>query len=251
MARVHSAPRKFRLPGSPMGRRHSLSPTQGIVRRCTASIAAGAVAGAYAVLQSLLLTERAEAAARQAFGAAGGNWYRLTYNVLAVGLLAVHDRLLARLPDHTVYALRSPWSWVVRAAGLTGFMGLAMSLRLTDAATFLGLRQSGLLQAYRRPLVERGPYARVRHPTYWCMLAILWARSAMTRNALVANVVFTVYLGIASFFEERRLIREFGQAYVDYCRRVPRLFPALCRSTGEHTPSPLTGTAREVHACTC
>lgn len=75
--------------------------------------------------------------------------------------------------------------------------GLAVCLRLTDAATFLGLRQASLLPPYLRPLVERGPYGWVRHPTYWCMLGILWGKPAMTGTGLAVNVVFTLYLGIA------------------------------------------------------
>jgi len=165
MARARNAPKTFRLPTSPWGTRRSRSPAQGMgmLGQSMAPLAAGASAGAYAVLHSLLLTERAEAAAHQAFGAAGVNWYRLAYNVLAVGLLAVHDRMLARLPDHSVYALRSPWSWLVRAVGLSGFVGLAACLRLTDAATFVGPRQSARSPGLFHPRCRR----RAARPPGW------------------------------------------------------------------------------------
>jgi protein-S-isoprenylcysteine O-methyltransferase Ste14 len=186
---------------------------------------AAASAGLYAALHSLLASDEAQAIARRVFGPATDRWYRLAYNALAVGLLVAHDRLLARLPRQTVYALPPPWRTLAWLVQLAGFAGLVACLRLTDAATFLGLRQAGLLPPYRRPLVEHGPYGRVRHPTYWCMLGMLWGKSSMTRVELVANLVFTLYLGIGSFFEERRLVREFGPAYLAYRRRVPRLLP--------------------------
>jgi protein-S-isoprenylcysteine O-methyltransferase Ste14 len=191
-------------------------------------------AGVYAALHSLLASDEAQAVARRACGPGADRWYRLAYNALAVGLLVAQDWLLARLPNSPVYALPPPWSRLIRATQVAAFAGLAGCLRLTDAATFLGLRQAGVLPPYRRPLVERGPYGRVRHPTYWCMLAILWCTSPMTRNALVANLVFTLYLGVGSFFEERRLVREFGAEYLAYRDRVPRLVPVLhvVRATG-------------------
>jgi protein-S-isoprenylcysteine O-methyltransferase Ste14 len=186
---------------------------------------AAASAGLYAALHSLLASDEAQALARRVCGPVADRWYRLAYNALAVGLLVAQERLLARLPSRTVYTLPPPWRSVARLAQLGAFVGLAACLRLTDAATFLGLRQAGLLPSHRRPLVESGPYGRVRHPTYWCMLGILWCKSPMTSVGLSASLVFTLYLGVGSFFEERRLIREFGPAYLEYRRRVPRLLP--------------------------
>jgi protein-S-isoprenylcysteine O-methyltransferase Ste14 len=37
----------------------------------------------------------------------------------------------------------------------------------------------------------------------------------------------SLYLYVGSLLEERRLQLEFGQAYVDYQQRVPRLVPRL------------------------
>jgi len=38
---------------------------------------------------------------------------------------------------------------------------------------------------------------------------------------------FTVYLIIGAFFEERKLDREFGQAYRDYKNSTPMFIPRL------------------------
>jgi protein-S-isoprenylcysteine O-methyltransferase Ste14 len=186
---------------------------------------AAAAAGLYAALHSLLASHEAQAVARRVFGPGADRWYRLAYKTLAVGLLVAQERLLVRLPSRTVYALPSPWRPLARLAQLGAFVGLVACLRLTDAATFLGVRQAGLLPSYRRPLVEHGPYPWVRHPGYWCLLGILWCKTSLTDIGLVVNLVFTVYLGIGSFLEERRLVREFGSIYLAYRRRVPRLLP--------------------------
>ncbi len=146
----------------------------------------------------------------------------------------------------------------MRLGQLGSWVGLALCARLTDPATFMGIRQAGLLPPYRRPLVERGPYGWVRHPGYWCVLGILWFKSSMTRTGLVVNLVFTLYLGVASFFEERRLVREFGPAYLAYRRRVPRFLPhRLPRPAGlpqpveladDAAPEPRRASGTGVHA---
>jgi protein-S-isoprenylcysteine O-methyltransferase Ste14 len=47
----------------------------------------------------------------------------------------------------------------------------------------------------------------------------------MTSSLLALNIGLTAYIWIGLRFEERRLAREFGQAYHEYRRRVPALVP--------------------------
>ena len=47
----------------------------------------------------------------------------------------------------------------------------------------------------------------------------------MTPNLLTLNIGVTLYFWIGSIFEERKLVREFGDAYRAHQARVPRLFP--------------------------
>jgi protein-S-isoprenylcysteine O-methyltransferase Ste14 len=39
------------------------------------------------------------------------------------------------------------------------------------------------------------------------------------------NLGVTLYIYLGSIHEERRLVREFGRAYQEYQRQVPRLLP--------------------------
>ncbi len=187
----------------------------------------------YVALHSLLASDEARMFARRSFGPIADRWYRLAYNGLAIGLLVLLESFLGRLPNRPVYAVPARLQRSVQLGQLGAFAGLAGCLRLTDAATFFGLRQVGLLPPFRRPLVQRGPYGLVRHPGYWCLLGILWFKPSMSRIGLVENAVFSVYLGIASYFEERRLVREFGDAYLAYRRNVPRLLPLRLHSSAE------------------
>jgi protein-S-isoprenylcysteine O-methyltransferase Ste14 len=78
-------------------------------------------------------------------------------------------------------------------------------------------------------LVANGPYRLLRNPLYvgsWLnalALALLMPPSGAVLM-LVLLIVFQVRLILA---EEAYLTEQLGQAYVDYCARVPRLLPAL------------------------
>jgi protein-S-isoprenylcysteine O-methyltransferase Ste14 len=60
----------------------------------------------------------------------------------------------------------------------------------------------------------------VRHPLYFGWTLVVFGTPAMTADRLVFAIVSTAYLAIAIPFEERSLIRHFGQQYERYRGRV-------------------------------
>jgi methanethiol S-methyltransferase len=75
------------------------------------------------------------------------------------------------------------------------------------------------------PFVVRGPYRWVRHPLYSAILVLFWVNPSMTSDRLLFNVLWTAWVIMGTVLEERDLIREFGNLYVDYKRKVPMLIP--------------------------
>jgi protein-S-isoprenylcysteine O-methyltransferase Ste14 len=65
----------------------------------------------------------------------------------------------------------------------------------------------------------------------------------MTTNLLTTYLLFTLYFYFGSVFEERRLLAEFGEAYQDYQRRVPRFIPV--RFPSPHTSGERQNVKRE------
>jgi protein-S-isoprenylcysteine O-methyltransferase Ste14 len=82
-------------------------------------------------------------------------------------------------------------------------------------------------------VVDTGPYALVRHPIYTGLIA------AVAATAIASSTPFTLAGGALMIYglwrkavlEEPFLRHELGQAYDDYCRRVPMLVPFLPRSS--------------------
>ena len=74
-------------------------------------------------------------------------------------------------------------------------------------------------------LVTSGPYELTRNPMYVNLAFLLTGELLMTGSRSLALyeafVALTVYLFVC-FVEEPQLRRRFGEAYAQYCARVPR-----------------------------
>jgi protein-S-isoprenylcysteine O-methyltransferase Ste14 len=188
----------------------------------------------YGALHSLLASLRAKALARRILGPASSRLYRLGYNLVGVLTLLPVLAIPARQPGLLLYRVPWPWSGLMLAGQALALVTTLVGLLQTDLAGFLGLRQ--LLEGEPEgppKLVLTGLYRWVRHPLYTAGLAFLWLSPLMTTSTLALFTGLSLYLYIGSLFEERRLVREFGQAYLDYQHRVPRLMPRPWRRAPE------------------
>lgn len=116
----------------------------------------------------------------------------------------------------------------LRAVQAAGIVFTLWAARALDGLALAGLRQldaplpaSGIETA-SATLQSTGPYGVVRHPIYLGWLLIVWGAPVMTPSHLVFAAVSTVYLVIATIYEERSLHQTFGPAYADYARQVRR-----------------------------
>lgn len=114
----------------------------------------------------------------------------------------------------------------MRGGQLLAALLLLVAVLQTDTLSFVGLRQ--LFEEEKTgQLVTRGLYKVVRHPLYLFSLLFLWLSPSMSINSLVFNIGVTAYFIIGAYFEERKLLRDFGEAYADYKRRTSFLIPGL------------------------
>lgn len=92
---------------------------------------------------------------------------------------------------------------------------------------------------FRTPML----YRVIRHPLYVGWITAFWATPTMTVGHLLFAVALTAYMLIAIPFEERDLVDLYGEAYLEYRRRVPSLIPRPGRSVRDETDV-LTGVAQ-------
>ncbi len=176
----------------------------------------------------MLASPPAKEQVRRWLGAARSRGYRLAYNLIAGITLLPVLAVPAAVPGELLYRLTAPWSIAAVTGQAVAIVLLVVGALQTDVWHFLGLRQLAQPDPAGPPqLVVSGLHRWVRHPLYTAGLLFLWLTPIMTTSILALNLGLTAYVLIGTIFEERRLMTEFGPAYADYRRRVPRLIPGL------------------------
>ena len=78
-------------------------------------------------------------------------------------------------------------------------------------------------------LVVTGIHRYVRHPLYVGTFLFVWGLFIFMPYAslLISNFIISCYTLIGIRFEEQKLLREFGQPYEEYKKKVPKIIPSL------------------------
>jgi methanethiol S-methyltransferase len=172
---------------------------------------------------------------------------RSTYVLAATVLLGLLMWQWRPLPQ-VVWHVQNPTSvLVLRALYLLAWGGLLLSTFLINHFDLFGLNQ---VFAYARgqaikPLPFKTPalYRMVRHPIYLCFLIAFWSAPTMTAGHLLFSWMTTGYIFVGIQFEERDLIRHFGDQYRAYRRSVPMIIPWFSRRAPEEQAKKMRGAA--------
>jgi len=182
----------------------------------------------YGLIHSLLATLGVKARARRFFGPAADRWYRLAYNFFGILSFLPVLSMVVVLPDRQLYVIPSPWVYLTLGGQLAAAVALVVSILQTGLWSFLGVRQAfGTEGENSEKLVTTGLYRWVRHPIYIAGLIFIWLAPVMTGNLLALNLGLTIYLIVGAIYEERKLIRVFGEEYTRYREKTPMLIPGL------------------------
>ena len=186
------------------------------------------IAGAvYGAIHSLTASIQLKQAAAKRFGEPGRRYYRLAYVVFSLITTPLYMALILLLPDAQLYRIPAPWIYLTLVIQFMALIGMALSFRGTGAISFLGLDSlfgKTTLPA-RNTLMTGGFYKYSRHPIYFFSLVFLWLLPWMSWNLLAFAIGITLYTLIGSRFEERKLVGEFGQTYIDYRKVTPWIIP--------------------------
>ena len=110
-----------------------------------------------------------------------------------------------------------------------GWIILFISTFLINHFDLFGLRQT-YLELQNKPYTALNFkvysfYKYVRHPLYLGGIIGVWATPHMTVTHLVFAILITSYFVIGTLFEERDLVKEFGDTYRKYKEKTPMLIP--------------------------
>ena len=180
----------------------------------------------WGVVHSIMASLEFKRLLHRTFGDSVMRFYRLFYNVFSAISFVPILYLMVTLPNKDLYQVSSPWNYVMLAGQGISVLLLIIAVLQTDTLSFVGLRQI-FSDEKNGELVTHGFYRFMRHPLYTFGLLILWLSPDMTLNSLVVYISLTIYILVGAYFEERKLVREFGQAYIDYKTSTPMLIPGL------------------------
>jgi len=159
-------------------------------------------------------------------------FYRLFYNL--VGLLSVYLIYeLSPKPHIIIYDLPNPYDLIILIPQLLSLTGVFWAFQYICFKEFLGLDQIKrfIEKRYTTELDEEftlrieGPYRYSRHPVYFFSITFLLFRPVMDLFYLTFFICIVAYFYIGSYYEEKKLVRQFGEIYENYKKEVPAIFP--------------------------
>ncbi|MCU1246812.1 MAG: isoprenylcysteine carboxylmethyltransferase family protein [Acidobacteria bacterium] len=144
-------------------------------------------------------------------------------------LIGMQVALLLSFPLAFVRSLRFPASWSLAAFWLGTGLLLAGSLLRRHCWKTLGEHFTGDVQAKAgQPVITRGAYRWVRHPSYTggiLMLAGIGVALASWGSFAILVVAAIVVYGYRVRVEERALVQTIGEPYVAYMKTHKRFVP--------------------------
>ena len=158
------------------------------------------------------------------------SFYRLFYVVISFLLLVPLIRFTGEFESPVIMTYDGVLS-VARYAVMSGapLMFFWAFFFDYDSLSFFGIRQ---ILNFAKPntaatpveLNRSGLLGMVRHPMYLALICYLWCQNFRMMD-LVINTLLTLYVLIGTWLEERKLVLEFGEAYLRYQSQVPMLIP--------------------------
>lgn len=180
---------------------------------------------------SLLASEKVKIQFKKIFGELIA-FYRMLYNLLSIiSLYIIYE--LSPKPRIIIYDLQNPFDLIILIPQFLSLAGVFWVFKYICVREFLGLEQIKRFfeKRYTTELDEEftlrieGPYRYSRHPIYFFSITFLVFRPVMDLFYLTFFICIVVYFYIGSYYEEKKLVRQFGDIYENYKKEVPGIFP--------------------------
>lgn len=159
---------------------------------------------------------------------------RTTFVFFSSAILALLFWQWQPMPEAVWNVTFEPAILILWAVCAVGWLTVLASTFMISHAHLFGLKQvhKFLRKENQPPLEFDTPalYRYVRHPIMLGFLVAFWATPHMSEGHLLFAVATTGYILLALQFEERDLVKLFGDRYIEYRKRVRMLIPVPKRS---------------------
>ena len=156
------------------------------------------------------------------------HYYPATY-AIASGIALAAVVLLWQPSQTFLYQAEGLLRLLARAVSVLSIVGFSWGVRALRNFDTFGLApvKVHLRGKQLRPpnFIVRGPYFWLRHPLYFFTIVLIWSAPDVSSDRLFFNILWTLWIIVGSYLEERDLVAEFGDRYRQYQKTVPMLFP--------------------------
>lgn len=158
---------------------------------------------------------------------------RYTYYRPAYSLLATITLLLV-LYYHFSILPKLLWANSAAEKTIAVFLFIPAIIIMAISIKKYFMNLSGIDVLLKRPptqpqLETTGLHRYMRHPLYSGTLLFAWSifvwQPSLTN--LISCICITMYTRIGIYFEEKKLLLEFGHAYKQYAKKTPMLVPGI------------------------
>jgi protein-S-isoprenylcysteine O-methyltransferase Ste14 len=121
--------------------------------------------------------------------------------------------------------------WMLRLLFVLSMIGFYWGTKSLGSFDALGVKPlmryitNGPGRDIPQQITVKGPYRWARHPLYLFLIFLIWSCPVLTLDRLVFNILWTIWIVIGTYLEDRDLHREFESQYREYSSRVPMLIP--------------------------
>ena len=187
----------------------------------------------YAWIHSVLASHRVKESVKKNLGNLIA-FYRLGYNLFAVGSLYLIYEFSPK-PYIIIYDLPNPYDILILIPQFIALIGLFWSFKYICVKEFFGISQIEryMQKRYSSDLDEDltltigGPFKYSRHPVYFFSIMFLLFRPTMDLFYLTFFLLIVAYFYIGSYYEEKKLVKSFGEIYTNYQKSVSQIFPSI------------------------
>lgn len=181
----------------------------------------------FGTVHSMMASE----AIKNVFGKILGNaskFYRIFYNFVAIAtlLLVVDNHFYV---EKTMIFQFNPLINKIGIALMLFSIIMLVAVILTyDVKEFTGF-DTFSKTTNKQEFIHSIFSKQVRHPMYTCLVLLMigYCIYEPSFRVFISTFFINIYLQIGIYFEEKKLIRQFGNTYVDYKNKTPKLIPII------------------------